>query len=135
MVDLSMAWIKGMKVNIHGRQNELAAKSPIDCSDPGDVEAVRKHILGSWEGSDSFGGTIRCTFGENGTITGGRNDRSGSATYTICNETIFWRPPGTLLVVKLENGQLKGHWEYAGYKGHFTLQRVPAESAQEGTVD
>jgi len=130
MMDLSLAWIKGQKINVYGRQFELAAKSPIDCSDPGDIEAVRRSIVGKWQGKDNFGATIRGQFAEDGQVNSSRKNVGATVEYTICGDTIFWRPPGALLVVQLENDQLAGHWEYAGYTGEFTLQRVPVDDTE-----
>ncbi|MCP4719617.1 MAG: hypothetical protein GY860_09190 [Desulfobacteraceae bacterium] len=125
MVDFSQAWITGRKNNPWGKQNELAAKSPVDCSDPGDIEAVRKVILGNWKGKDKWGGVMRVAFRPDGTVTSSRGDHGGSAEYKICGNTIFWRPPGAMLLVKLEENILKGYWEASGYKGDFTVKKVP----------
>lgn len=125
MVDFSQSWIKGHKDNPWGKRAELAAKSPVDCSDPGDIEAIRKVILGNWKGKDKWGAVIRAAFRPDGKVTSSRGDRSGSAEYKICGDTIFWRPSGAMLVVKLEQDELTGYWTFSGYKGTFTLKRVP----------
>jgi ABC-type transport system substrate-binding protein len=132
MVDLSSAWIRGRKDNPWARRNELDAKDPVDCSDPGDIEAVRQAILGPWRGKDAYGAVINVRYSANGTVEASRGSRGGTAEYTICGDTVFFRPPGALLVMKLENGVLNGHWEYSGYQGTFTLERLAAETAAAG---
>lgn len=124
MLDLSSAWIKGYKDNVWARRNEAAAKSPVDCSDPGDIETVRQQIIGQWKGKDNYGAILRAEFKADGTVTASRGDRGGTVKYTICGNTVFWRPPGALLVVSPEAGQIRGHWEYSGYTGKFSLNRV-----------
>ncbi|MCP3898499.1 MAG: hypothetical protein GY707_02050, partial [Desulfobacteraceae bacterium] len=130
MVDLTSVWIKGEKSNPWGESIEEYSKSPIDCSDPGDIESVRKTILGSWKGKDLYGGVLRFEFRADGTVTSSRGDRGGTAEYKICGNTIFWRPPGALLLVKSEKDKLVGYWEYSGYKGEFTVKRVPSDQAK-----
>lgn len=132
MIDLTSAWIKGYKNNVWAQRNEEEAKSPVDCSDPGDTETIKQAILGPWKGRDNYGAVIQVNFFANGEVFGARNDRQGTKRYTICGNTIFWRPPGTLLVVSLEGNKLEGHWEYAGYKGQFTLEKQsPAQARAE----
>ncbi len=131
MIDFSQAWIKGPKNNPWGKRNELAAKSPIDCSDPGDVEAVKKAILGNWKGKDKWGGTIRAAFRSDGTVASSRDERRGSGKYKICGNTIFWRPNSALLLVKLNEGKLTGYWQASGMKGDFILEKVSENQAKK----
>ena len=123
MIDLTSTWIKGFKDNVWAKRNEQNAKSPVDCSDPGDTEAIKQAILGPWKGRDNYGAVIQANFFEDGKVHASRNERQGSVNYTICGDTVFWRPPGALLVVTIKDSLLKGYWEYSGYKGEFTLKK------------
>ncbi|MCP4020271.1 MAG: hypothetical protein GY729_00380, partial [Desulfobacteraceae bacterium] len=130
MVDFSLAWIKGFKDNPWAKRNEKDAKSPVDCSDPGDVEVVKNAIQGAWRGKDMYGAILNAAFGPDDSVTSSRGEYKSTSKYKVCGSTIFWRPPGALLVVSLEGEELKGHWEYSGYTGKFTLKRLSQDQAK-----
>ena len=94
IVDLSTAWLDE-KVNFNVAAYEIEKKAAvveIDCPDPGDKKKVKAILLGTWQGKDSWGGTLNLEFGEDNTVTG---TRSGGynlrGNYTICGQQAIWQ--------------------------------------------
>lgn len=127
-VNLSTAWIdETVNFNPKAFAIEQAAAMPaIDCPDPGDTEAIKAMVRGTWEGKDNWGATLKITFHENDTATGqrtGSNERTYK--YIICGEQIFVRG-GSAVTINVQEDLLVGQWEKGGYIGTFELTRVPA---------
>ena len=99
----------------------------VDCPEPGDTKAVKAAILGSWQGKDDWGATIKATFKDNNTVTGSRTGSTGGTRkFVICGPDIYWEAKsGAKLFVTLTNDidSLDGKWNYSSYSGNFTLKR------------
>jgi len=127
-INLATAWIdEAVKFNSKAFEIEQNIAVSVDCPDPGDTEAVKAIILGSWEGKDDWGATIKAIFKDNSTVTGSRTGSTGGTRkYVICGPDIHWEAlSGAKLVVTLteDNDSLNGKWNYSLYSGNFTLRR------------
>jgi len=128
MINLSAAWIdEKVKFNMAAYQIEQSASVvEFDCPEPGDVEAVRKVILGTWTGKDNWGATLTATFKQDGTVTGNRSGSSKKTSkYIICGSKVLWGVVAKVTVA-LNEGKLLGHWEKSEYRGDFVLTRKPS---------
>jgi len=129
MINLSAAWIdEKVKFNMAAYQIEQnASVVEFDCPEPGDVEAVRKLILGTWTGKDNWGATLTVTFKQDGTVTGNRSGRSKkTGKYIICGSKVLWGGGDSKVIVALSEDKLSGHWDYSEYRGDFVLARKPS---------
>jgi len=131
MVDFSTAWLdEKIRFNMKAFQIEKNASVAFDCPDPGDTEKVKSIILGSWQGKDNWGATIKATFKDNDTVTGSRTGSTGGTRkYLICGSDIHWATnSGAKLVVTVtdDKDHLEGKWNYSSYDGKFTLTRTPS---------
>jgi hypothetical protein len=119
---------ESVKINKKAYEIEQQSKAPeIDCPDPGDVDAIKRIVVGTWEGKDDWGKTIRFTFEGEGVVTGVREGsvpRKGK--YAICKNKIFFSGGGTRIVISVSADELIGQWEKTGYTGNFTLTKRPS---------
>jgi 4-phytase/acid phosphatase/peptide/nickel transport system substrate-binding protein len=135
MIDLSSAWLdEKIKFNATAFQiEEKAAVVDIDCPEPGNTEAVKKMILGSWKGKDSWGGTLTYTFKKDNTVTGTRSGGYNlKGKYIICGTNVIWRSnTGALIsMTVLSDKQLKGTFQKGAYGG--TISAVRDKTALKG---
>ena len=76
---------------------------------------------------DDWGATIKATFKDNDTVTGGRTGSSGGTRkYVICGPEVYWEArSGARIVVSLSDNAniLNGKWNYSSYSGVFNLER------------
>ena len=130
MVDLASAWLdETIKFNPVAYQIEQeAVVGDVDCPEPGDTERIKTIALGTWEGKDNWGASIKATFNADGTVVGGRKGNVAAARkFIICGSSIHWTSKSganVMVTVPDAGGPLTGQWEYASYTGQFTLTRV-----------
>jgi ABC-type transport system substrate-binding protein len=130
MVDLASAWFdEQVKFNTAAYEIEQnASVDDFDCPEPGDTERVKAIILGSWQGQDDWGATIKASFKADDTVTGSRTGSSGGTQkYVICGSEVHWSTKkGAKIVVAVSEviNQLDGQWNFASYSGKFTLTPV-----------
>jgi len=124
-VNLSTAWIDdAVRFNLRGFAiEEKAAVPQIECPDPGDTEAVKQAIAGTWKGTDSWGASITITF-EDDTVTGVRAGSTPQAgKYVLCQDRIFIHGRAKVEMAVTADKRV-GQWERAGYTGDFTLTKT-----------
>ncbi len=125
-VNLATAWIdETINFNVAAYTIEQNAAIPeIDCQNPGDPDAVRAFVEGSWEGKDDWGAEIRLTFKENDIVTGQRTGSTPqTGKYIICGEKIFMKGRAEV-ELSIINDKLEGNWKKSGYTGNFTLEKI-----------
>ncbi|MCP4690704.1 MAG: hypothetical protein GY859_21805 [Desulfobacterales bacterium] len=125
-IDLGAAWIdEVVKFNIAAFEIEKKARISVDCTDPGDVEAVKAVILGAWEGKDDWGAAVSFTFKEDDSVISLRTGSTTSTTkYIICGQDVHWATErGAKVVASVGEGKesLEGEWRFGTYSGKFTL--------------
>ncbi len=125
-MDLASAWIdETVKFNEKAFEIEKSAAAPFDCLDPGDTEAVKKDLLGSWEGKTDWGPTIKVTFKENNTLAGVfEGKRNFTRKYFICGQEIQWMTgSGARIVATIAENKENLHIKYSlgDTAGGFTM--------------
>jgi len=127
MLDLASAWMdEKIKFNTAAYDIEQkAAVEEFDCPDPGNVEATKAMLLGSWKGKDSWGGTLQLTFNENDTVVGTRSGGYNlKGNFTICGKLARWKSnSGALVTMTVLPDRLEGTFERGGYGGTISMLR------------
>jgi 4-phytase/acid phosphatase/peptide/nickel transport system substrate-binding protein len=129
-IDLAAAWMdETVKFNQAAHKIEQnASVADFDCPEPGDVEAVKAIVQGSWKGKDDMGATIKATFKENDTVTSSRTGRPEiTKKYMVCGPEIHWTASGGAnirLTVTEDENSLEGMWKFGELSGKFTLARA-----------
>ncbi len=125
-VDLASAWIDDQETfNEIAYEIEKNSAAPFECADPGDVEAVKKVVLGSWQGKTDWGPGITLTFKENNTLDGRvESGREFTTKYFICGPELQWLASNGARVVATvsENKKnLEVKYEFGSTSGKFTM--------------
>ena len=126
-VNLATAWIdENIKFNMLAYQIEQKAEIPFDCPDPGDVESIKAQIVGSWQGTDDWGGTLQLRFTRDDKVVGTRSGGYNlSGAYMICGPSITWRSAtGARLVLRLSGNKLEGTFKKGAYGGTILLEKA-----------
>ena len=93
-MDLAAAWIDDEdRFNVKALMVEIdSAPVPLECPDPGDIEAVKQGLMGSWEGKTSFGLRLRLTFDQTDKLSGYNVNagREFSRKIIICGNAAIW---------------------------------------------
>ncbi|MCP4691402.1 MAG: hypothetical protein GY859_25385 [Desulfobacterales bacterium] len=123
-VNLATAWIdENIRFNLLAFEIEKQSALPFDCSDPGDVDAIKAFVRGAWIGKDDWGATLKMVFNDDGTVTGSRTGGGEKTTkYIICGPKIFMRGRADVTMTVVGD-KLEGAWEISQYRGTFTMER------------
>jgi hypothetical protein len=127
-IDLASAWVdEKIKFNplaFAFKKKAAETLSPVfDCPDPGDVEAVKRAILGSWKRKDSLGAAITLKFKADDKVDMSRKGGTGrTASYKICSPSAYFRGRADVVMAPVD-GKPEGHWKYGEYEGNILLER------------
>ncbi len=130
-VNLATAWIdENIRFNMLAHEIEKNAAPSFECTDPGDVEAVRSKILGTWEGEENYGGWVKFDFYADDTArirrVGGSSE-GAKFKYMICGPKIIIQD-GLWVELRVTGDTMEGNWEMGGNKGTVAMRRDKTSS-------
>lgn len=124
-IDLATAWMDET-VNFNSAAYAIeqnASVAEFECPDPGDVEPIKKMILGAWKGKDSWGATITMKFKEDDTVDLHRTGGNGKTVpYTICSPKVYFQGRASIVMTPAPD-KMEGIWEKGDLKGDIHLER------------
>ena len=124
-IDLAAAWLdETVNFNMAAYAIEQnVAFTEFECADPGDVDAVKSRILGTWKGKDSWGAVISMNFKADDTVDLHRTGGPGkTVTYTVCAPKVYFQNRASIEVTPVD-GRLEGVWTFGDHKGEMVLER------------